>query len=48
MELCIRCREALLVMGVIVPLLLILDLKNKYYYILWRKGYVVASKTGAY
>jgi hypothetical protein len=29
LELCIRCKESLLVMGVIVPLLLILELKKK-------------------
>jgi hypothetical protein len=29
LELCISCKEELLVMGVIVPLFLILELKNK-------------------
>jgi hypothetical protein len=37
------------VMGVIVPLFLILELKKKNNPTsLWRKGYVVASKTGEY
>jgi hypothetical protein len=35
-------------MGVIVPMFLILELKKKNSYSLWRKGYVVASKTGEY
>jgi hypothetical protein len=48
LELYISYREALLVMGEIVPLFLRFELKKKKSYSLWRKDYVVASKTRAY
>jgi hypothetical protein len=35
-------------MGIIVPLFMRLDLKKKNSYSIYRKGYVVASKTGTY